>query len=239
MSFDMKLLLVHHAATLVMFVAGSKLTARSELTIWIVLVSVLLSLSIRHRRQVSWRWPGASLSNYFQAALVLVLGGIFVGSSVPIFPPTDTRALPWYLAVLGLIAFGIASTLRLTTTTEADFVSRDEASEHGVRAETTTTRGWKKWVRIAYGVLALAVWLETIASITVFGLKHRDGSPSPTSMQTEPLMSHGNVAYITPSDKSLIDVLNKGSAIGIPAIIALGLILHFGLHIDLSRGRVD
>jgi len=239
MSFDMKLLFVHHATTLVMFVAGGKLTARSELTIWIVLVSVLLSLSIRHRRQIGWRWPGASRANYSYAAVGLVLGGIFVGSSALIFPPTEPRALPWYLGALGLLAFGIASTLRLTSTAEADFVSRDEASEHGVSAESTPTPRWKKWVRVAFGILAIAVWLESIASVTVFGLKHREGSLSPTSAQTEPLMSHGNVTYITPSDKALIDVLNKGAAIGIPAIIALGLILHFGLHIGLSPDRAD
>jgi hypothetical protein len=44
MSFDMKLMFVHHAATLVLFMAGGKLSIRSELVTWIVLVSVLLSL---------------------------------------------------------------------------------------------------------------------------------------------------------------------------------------------------
>ncbi len=105
-SYDFKLMFIHHGATLVMFALGDTLSIRDQVWIWVVLVSILLSLSIRHRRQVNWRWPGATWANYLQAVVMIVVGAIFLMSSIPLFPPLTPRALPWYLSALGLTLFG-------------------------------------------------------------------------------------------------------------------------------------
>ena len=230
LSYDMKLMFAHHAAMLVLFMAGGSFSIRSELLIWILLVSVLGSLSVRHRRQVNWKWPGASVANYFQAAGFLVLGTLFLGAGSSLFPPTDPRALPWYLGGLGIILGGAASALRIITGSEAEFVAPAADSAEGRAAGE---RPWKRWIRAVYVVCFLIVWLAGIASLHVFSTSYLHGSPSRTSTMTEPLYNHGSVRYVAPSDKARFDRLQAVAMIGVPALLIIGLALHYGLQVDI------
>jgi hypothetical protein len=235
-SFDFKLLLIHHGVTFVLFMLGERLPVRAQLRIWIVLVSILITLSVRHRRQINWHWPGAGRVNYLQAIALMIAGALSLSASVPLFPPMSPHSLPWYLGGLGLLLFGVAATLRITSTWESDFlpsaadVGEPSSSEQAI---APAPRDWRFWLRTGFVVFVVAVWLDGTAFHYISGRTYRDGSPSPTVTKTERLDRDGRVVYVTPSEKVLFDRLKAGVTFGIPAALLLGLLLHYVLKVDI------
>src|ERR1700682_5755339 len=58
MSLELKLLFVYHGCMMVLFLIGEAFSTRQELAFATVLLFLLISLSIRHRRSTGWRWQG-------------------------------------------------------------------------------------------------------------------------------------------------------------------------------------
>jgi hypothetical protein len=113
MSLEFKLMFVYHGCMMALFITGGAFTLRQELTFASVLVFVLTSVSIKHRRSAGWRWQGLQTKNLLIAAGGIALMGVFLYAATPLFPPSNPRALPWYLAGFGIVAFNVLHALRL------------------------------------------------------------------------------------------------------------------------------
>ncbi len=81
-----------------------------------------------------------------------------------------------------------------------------------------------------YYSFATFVALDFMAFFYKFGVAFDNGSPVATPAKPDPLDSHGLVRYIPHSQSVLLNSLNTISSIGIPAVIAVGFILHFFLR---------
>ena len=226
MSYDFKLMFLYHVSMMVLFSTGQALSLGIEVAIAIGLLLVGTLLGIRHRRTTPWVWPGVSVSRLLGATVTICLAGLFLAAAVPLFPPTNPAALPWYLAAFGLFVFGTLHTLKVVAFAEADYFSPPPA----LGADELR---WKKWVRLTFSLFFLAVWLDGVASFYCFGTAFRDGSPKPTAAQTEPLADHGKVVYVTPGQKRLVSTLQTVMAVGIPSVFLLGAVLHFIVGIKL------
>ena len=167
-----------------------------------------------------------SASRLLGAAVTMLLGGLFLSAGIPLFPPTNPGILPWYLAGAGIIFFGTLHALRLVAFAEADYFASPPPPR-------STELPWKRAVRVSFFVFFLVVWLDGVASFYYFGITFRDGSPTATGAQTEPLSNHGKVVYVTPAQKRRVNALQTGMAVGMPAAFLLGAILHFIMGIKL------
>jgi hypothetical protein len=90
---------------------------------------------------------------------------------------------------------------------------------------------WKRAVRTAYGVAYHLLWLDAAAFLYFSGVAFRDGSPTPTSTQTDMLIISGR--YVQHGLKVLIDYLLVVYLIGLMSLLVSGLILHFLLGVKL------
>lgn len=241
-SFDFQLMFVYHGCMMVLFMAGSALSVKQELLATALLIAILMSLSLRHRRNMNWRWPGVQRKAMLSAVGILVLATFFDLAAVPLAPPSDPRFLPWHMAGIGIAAFGILSALRVVQLSKSDFLKECEAigvadfrPKSVSEAVPTAPRDplWKRATRAIYSICFSLVWIDGVASFYYFGVAFRDGSPRPTPTQTEPLSNHGQIMYIPHSQKVLIDSLQTVMFVGIPSVIAVGLILHFFVGVKL------
>ncbi len=126
--------------------------------------------------------------------------------------------------------------LRITTTSEADFVSPGVPVGEPPSANDTIApprRDWRFWLRTGVSVFFVAAWVDAMAFHYFSGATYRNGSPSPTASKTEPLDNHGRVVYVTPSEKALVDRLKAGMTIGIPAALLLIVLVQYVFKIDL------
>jgi len=226
MSYDFKLMFVYHGSMMLLFATGQNLSLATEVAIAAVVLSACTLLAVRHRRKTPWVWLGISPSRLLGAAATVLLGGLFLSAAVPLFPPTNPGALPWYLAGLGIILFATLHTLRLVAFAEADYFTSPAPRR-------SSELPWRRLVRLMFCIFFLVVWLDGVASFYYFGVTFRDGSPIPTAAQTEPLSNHGKVVYVAPSQKRLLTTLQTGMAFGIPSAFLLGAILHFIIGIKL------
>jgi hypothetical protein len=241
-SFDFKLFFAYHICMMALFMAGGTLSAKRELLIAGFLVAILLSLSVRNRRNMNWRWPGVQTKGLLSAVGITALGVFFDLAAVPLAPPSDPRFLPWHMAGIGIAAFGVLNALKVVQMSKADFLKEcepvglaDFRPQPVVEAPPTVRPDptWKRTIRAIYSICFLLVWVDGVASFYYFGVAFRDGSPRPTATQTEPLNNHGEVRYIPPSQKRLIDSLQTAAFIGIPSVIATGFFTHFLLGVKL------
>jgi hypothetical protein len=236
MSLEFKLMFVYHGCMMVLFMTGGAFSIRQEIAFTIVLASLLTAISIRHRRSANWRWPGAKPKNVAAAIGGVILMGVFLYAATPLFPPSNPRSLPWYLAGLGIGIFNVLHALRLVQTSEAAFLA--ECHEPGNQTEPATPaeptdRQWHRITRAAYGAAFFAVWLGFLAFFYYSGVAFRDGSPAPTPTKTEPMTQHGKTVYITPAQKGLCNRLELFAMFGIPSVIVAGPFLHFIVGVKL------
>jgi hypothetical protein len=225
MSLEYKLIAVYHICMMVLFLLGGMLSITSELVITGVLVLGLISLSIRHRRQTGWRWPGVHLHQVAFGLAAIVFGGIFLFAATPLFPPTSPQSLPWYLGGGGIIAFWLLLCFRIIELAEAEFLKRAAPLAEPDDAPMPTHReaGWKRVLRVVCLVFFLAVWLESAASSYYWGITFQGGAHAPTATQTVALRNHGDVIYISAEEKEWLDLLETGRFVGIP--LAIGLVV--------------
>ena len=68
MSLELKLMFVYHGCMMVLFITGGVFSLRQEFVFTGVLLFVLVSTSIKHRRSTSWQWQGVKPKNLLMAA---------------------------------------------------------------------------------------------------------------------------------------------------------------------------
>ncbi|MGB7308131.1 MAG: hypothetical protein WBC67_03605 [Candidatus Acidiferrales bacterium] len=237
-SLDFRLMFIYHGCMMVLFVAGQSLSAKSEILIAAFAAAVLVSVSVRHRREMNWHWRGANAKNVLAGLGGMVLTGVFLFAGSPLFPPSDHRFLPWYLAGIGIAVFGVLGALNVVGFSKAEFLK--ECQQPGTSASSTTAPrivapmgtgaaepSWKRIVRAAFMVFFFLVWLDGVASFYFFGVAFRDGSPAATATKTEPRVDHGQIVFVASSQKALVDGLQTVMSIGMPVVFVLGFIVHF------------
>jgi len=242
MSLDFKLMFAYHGSMMVLFLAGRILSVLQETTLTCFLVVVIVTISLRRRRVMNWRWPSVRLRNVLGASFGAVAVAFFLFSASPLFPPSDHRVLPWYFAGLGIGVFGILTTLRVVDTSEADFLLNCQIIDrYGREVERTSEPlqpidsepHWKKTIRGIYTVVFMLVWTFSVASFFLFGDAFRRGSPVPTATQTEPLADHGKTVFVTRTEKQRINLFQLASGVGIPFALVGGIVLHFVVGVKL------
>ncbi|MEQ1819421.1 MAG: hypothetical protein ABL871_12500 [Terricaulis sp.] len=231
MSTDYKLMFAFHGCMMVLFLVGGALSVNVELAIAAALLGLATLVSILHRRQAGWRWRGVGIKEVLSALFGVVLVVLFLGATTPLASPTNPRMLPWFLAGAGIGLFGLLTSLKLVRFSQAEFLAdcTDQQEREAIADEGEV--GWRRLLHWIYSALFLGVWLIFVAFFYLFGREMRDGSPAPTATQTMPLTNHGETVYIAAQAKQLIDVLQAASFTGIPAIMVLGAVLHFGFGV--------
>ena len=232
MSLEFKLMFAYHGSMMLLFVAGGTLTLRQEIGLAGILVFVLISLSIKHRRAAGWRWPAIKSKNLAMAGGGIALTGVFLYAATPMFPLSNPRFLPWYLAAFGIGIFNVLQTLRLVHPSEAAFMA--DCSEPGSSISTAqagqagpTEPQWHKIARAAFTVLFVMVWLEFFVFFFYSGVKLRDGSPVETLTQVDAVTENGKTVYLTHDEKIIWDTLEAFSFVGIPLVLVGGFALQF------------
>jgi hypothetical protein len=85
---------------------------------------------------------------------------------------------------------------------------------------------------LACTVLFVVAWLDFMAFFYVSGQAFQHGSRTPTTTQTEPMQEHGTIVYVTPDEKTQVELLEQGQ-VGIPVAIGLALFAHFVLGVKI------
>lgn len=237
-SLDAKLMFAYHICMMVLFLVGRQLSVRVEAWLAAIALTIAALISLFHRQRAGWKWPGVSVVNVLAALAALALGGVFLLSATPLFPPNSPAALPWYLAGAGIILFSVLSSLKVVVPSKEEFLkccttSGTEKSLQPAASEQPSEATWKRIARVVFSVFFLAVWLEGVAFFYYFGVTYRDGSPQPTATQTAELSNHGRVVYVTPSQQHYIQLLQLGMMIGIPTGIVTAFFLHFVLGVRM------
>jgi hypothetical protein len=243
-SLEFKLMFVYHGCMMLLSVAGESLSARWEILVAAFVAAVFVSISVRRRHEMQWHWRGASAKNVLAGLGGMVLVGVFLFAGSPLFPPSDHRFLPWYLAGIGIGVFGVLRALNVVGFSKDEFLK--DCQTQGTGAPNTVAPSivapgstgtiepsWKRVMRTAFMVFFFFIWLDGVASFYFFGLAFRDGSPAPTATKTEPLVDHGEVVFVPRDQKALVDGMQKIMSIGIPAIFVLGFIVHFAVGVKL------
>jgi hypothetical protein len=239
MSLEFKLMFVYHGCMMVLFITGGAFSTWQELLFTGVLLFLLTSFSIRHRRSAGWRWQGVKPKNLLMAAGGVALTGVFLYAATPLFPPSNPRFLPWFLAGLGIGTFNVLQGLRLVHPSEAAFLA--DCREPGSQIEQATNSAptepiepkWHRVVRSTFSLLFFLVWLGFVAFFYYSGAAFRDGSPVPTPTRMDAVTEHGKTVYITHDQKILCDKLELFAFVGIPSVIVGGLLLHFIVGVKL------
>jgi hypothetical protein len=241
-SLDNKMGLVYFGCMVLLSVFGDSLSVKEELVATMLVAAVLVSFSVRHRQKMNWHWPGVEAEGVLTALVILLVGGIFEFASSGFAPRSDPTFLPWHLAGLGGAVLAVLTALRVVQLSESDFLKQcgavgvvDSDLERSTRTVplVPTDPLWKRVGRATFYILAFLVWLDAMAFFYCFDVASRHGSAKPTPTQTEPLNSGGVIVYIQHSQRAQIDFLQNVMSIGIPSIMASGLILHFLLEVKL------
>jgi hypothetical protein len=242
MSVDMRLMFGYHISMMVMMMAAGSFTVRQELTIAATITALAIVVSRYHRAKKHWRWPGVKPLHLIYAVGSMALTLLFLYSLTPLFPPNNGHIVPWYLAGLGIGLFNILQLLKVVYPSEAEFVSNCMIIDQYGRElepirETSPAEpnaaNWKRIMKILYSVVFLIVWVCGVASFYFFGTAFKNGSPEPTTTQTEPLENHGKRVYVTPTEKHRIHVLRLVSWVGFPVLLLSGATLHFLMGVKL------
>ncbi len=243
MSVDYRLMFVYHGSMMALMMMGQGLLSlRQEILVTAMLVTVLASISMRHRAHSNWRWPGVSGKDVFYAIGTAVVIVFFLYSVTTPFSPTMPQIFPWYSAGAGIGIFGILSSLKLVYLSEAEFLLHCRTiDQYGqeipllseLPEPKLTEARWQKVTRGTYSVFFILLWIAGVLSFYVRGSAFKNGSPVPTATQTQPLTDHRNTVYVTPAEKQRIDLLQMVSWVGFPSLILGGFFLHFIVGVKL------
>ena len=242
MSLDLKLMFGYHISMMAMMMAGGSLSVRQELTIAGTIASLIVLVSRYNRQKKHWRWPGIKLIDVLYAAGGIFFVSIFLYSAVPLFPPNNGHIVPWYLAVFGIGLLGVLQSLKVVHLSEAEFASNcmiidQYGRELPLAREPSPAQpsepNWKRFMKVAYTVVFMLMWVCGVASFYFFGTAFKNGSPEPTATQTEPLEDHGKTVYVTPAEKQRVHALQLVAGVGFPVVFIGGAILHFVVGVKL------
>ncbi len=201
-----------------------------ELAVAAGLIALFTLVSLDRRRRIGWRRPPVSPWALTKALGALAFTGLFGYAAAQSFPMLNPHFLPWLLGLGGIGLFGFLQQLKLVAFSEAEFLEMGKPAVPSVDEAVNTPDGkpvWHRVVRGLYQVASYAVMLTFLAFMYVEGTAMREGSPQRTSAHSVARTDHGNVVYIAKDSAVLIDELQTATFIGIPAILVLGLVLHF------------
>ncbi len=242
MSLDFRLMFVYHGCMMLLFMTGQALSTRFEIGITATLAAVLVSIAIRYRREMNWQWRGASAMNVLAAIGGILLTTAFLFAGTPLFPPSDHRFLPWYLAGAGIAIFGVLGALQVVCFSKDEFLKHCESSLTVTRPAAVTRSDnpaapvdptWKRLARALFIAMFFLIWIDGVASFYYFGVAFRHGSPGVTATNTEPLNDHGHFVFVSRDQKLYVDRLQTIEMVGIPLIFVVGFVVHFILGVKL------
>jgi hypothetical protein len=241
MSLDFKLMFGYHGSMMAMMLAGGLLSILHELAIAGAIASLSVLISWSNRRKKHWRWPGIKRIDPLYAVGALS-APVLLYSATPLFPPNNGHIVPWYLAGLGIGLFLVLQSLKVVYPSEAEFASNCMIiDQYGRRLQTEQELSpaqapevnWRRATKAAYTIVFMLLWVCWVASFYFFGAAIRNGSPEPTTTQTEPLEDHGKPVYVTPVENQRVHALQLVSSVGIPLVLISGVILHFVVGVKL------
>jgi hypothetical protein len=236
MSLELKLMFVYHGCMMVLFASGGAFTTKQELFFAGTLVVIITILSLRHRSAIGWCWQGVETKHLAMVIASVALLAFFLHSATPLFPPSNPRFLPWYLAGFGIGTFNILAILKLVRNSESQMLADCRPSDSQAKAETPpvpSEPSWRRVVRGIYTCLFLLVWMNGASFFYYYGKTFRSGSPTPTSTQTDPISDHGTIVYVTHAQKVQLDRMETAMFAGIPSILVSGFVLHFLIGVKL------
>lgn len=241
MSAEFRMMFVYHGCMMVLFITGGALTVKLELAIAAILIATGTAFSLRRRQEKNWHWRSPRAKGAAGAVGTVVLMAFFLYAATPMFSPARPQFLPWYLAGFGIGLFNFLSALNLVKSSEAEFEAEcgeppppsTIASASGEIQHTPPPVTWKQVVRSAFVVYFFAVWITGVSSFYFSGKAFRDGSPTRTASQPEPMTEHGKTVYISLAEKRLVDLSETAMMAGIPSVFVLGFVVHFLLGVKL------
>lgn len=192
MSLELKLMFVYHGCMMLLFIIGGAFSLRQELALTGMLLAVLIAISMRHRRSANWRWQGITAKNVVSVAANAVLMGVLLYAATPLFPPSNPRFLPWYLAGFGIGTFNVLQALRFVHPSEAAFLADCHERNGQIEQATQIEPGdpqWHRIVRASFSIVFLIVWLEFAVFFYYSGKAFRDGSSVPLPQNQRRLLS--------------------------------------------------
>jgi hypothetical protein len=240
-SFDLKLLIAFHLSMMILMVLAQTVPIDAEVKLAAVLAAVLISLSIWNRRRANWRWQPVGITRWLSALAGLILGALFLGASAVRWSPWSTPLFPWFAAGTAIILTNVLSTLGIVQQRERDFQQRcgDLPSVPIEAAPTDSHAPWRKAVQRAFSTLFMAVWLGGVAFFWTFNLAMKNGSSQPTAERATEIREHGHSVYVTASEAARIHLLEHVMTFGIPAILLLGVLLHFGFGVKVFQSKAS
>ena len=96
---------------------------------------------------------------------------------------------------------------------------------------------WHRKVRVLFTIAFFLVWFEGAGCFLYFMRLANAGSPVPTPELAAGIVSHGRTFYVAAGQKRIYDLLLTTMAVGIPAIMLSGLLLHHVVGVKIFHRR--
>jgi hypothetical protein len=122
MSLDLMLCFASLACIAGVWIAGSLLPIYVQLLIALMVDALGVFFSVRRRRQMDWRWPGANAKGVLRAVGTAAAVAAMFFAAHPMFPFFERGSLGWYLAGVNIALFNILESLHVVQSSEADFL---------------------------------------------------------------------------------------------------------------------
>jgi hypothetical protein len=192
MSLDWKAFFVSFFAIMLMFMAGGALSTWVELGVEAALVVILAAVMIWQRLTDGWRWAGAGLPQFLDAALCTLAIGAFLVAALVMQPPFTPAMLPWYLGIANIGVFNLLIALRLARPSRAAY-EHDCRPAEAQRIDIVPPRDLvapseappHRTIRITFQIAFFCVWLAGVTLFFSEGAMH----PSPESLRQFPFLA--------------------------------------------------
>tara|TARA_R110002072_G_scaffold36261_41_gene106897 strand:- start:6215 stop:6994 length:780 start_codon:yes stop_codon:yes gene_type:complete len=243
MSWDMKAFYAYFLLTFGLFAGGGILqptlpaalrSGAAAAVVQGVALVVLVVLSVKHRRERGWRWPGVRTKNVLGALAAVVVIGAFVAPVIAIGAPGPATA--WVGGVFGMGLFAILGALHLVQAHRDDFdrcCTGERLAPEDLEPTAAKLPAWKRVIYIVFQLWFLSTFFSFLGAMYLHLTHMKKGSPEPTAEQTVELTNHGETVYIDPTTSAWIEGLLDYAKVCIPATFVVVLILQFVLRIPV------
>jgi hypothetical protein len=103
----------------------------------------------------------------------------------------------------------LLTALRLVRPSKSEFIldcqrtPSSQAQPTTARPEQPSDPAWQRFLRGAYTIGFLSIWLTFVVFFCFSGKHFRGGTPAPTATHTEPVTEHGHTVYVTREQREL------------------------------------